>query len=109
MGTLEVEQGASAAGYRILLSSIPPETQYAEDSFNDLSHRRIDGLIMVPSFIYQSAEAQKTLANLLERHVPVIGIMAEHSGADYNLDRVISDYRSATIEVMIYLLSLQHR
>jgi LacI family transcriptional regulator len=104
-----VEQGASAAGYRILLSSIPPETKYAEASFKDLSRRRIDGLIMVPSFIYQSVEAQNTLANLLERRVPVVGIMAEHSGADYNMDRVISDYRNATIEVMTHLLSLQHR
>jgi LacI family transcriptional regulator len=104
-----VEQAASAAGYRILLSSIPPETKYAEASFKDLSQRRIDGLIMVPSFIYQSAEAQNTLANLLERRVPVVGIMAEHSGAGYNMDRVISDYRSATIEVMRHLLSLQHR
>ena len=104
-----VEQEATASDYRILLSSIPPETKYAEASFKDLSHRRIDGLIMVPSFIYQSAEAQNTLANLLERRVPVVGIMAEHSGADYNMDRVISDYRNTTLEVMTHLLSLQHR
>ncbi len=37
-----VEQEASAAGYHILLSSIPPEKKYAEDIFKDLSHRRID-------------------------------------------------------------------
>ena len=104
-----VEQEATAAGYRILLSSIPPETKYAEASFKDLSHRRIDGLIMVPSFIYQSAEAQNTLANLLERRVPVVGIMAEHSRANYNMDRVISDYRNTTLEAMTHLLSLQHR
>src|SRR5918998_1818316 len=61
-----VEQEASAAGYHILLSSIPPEKKYAEDIFKDLSHRRIDGLIMVPSFLYQSEEAQKTLDYLLK-------------------------------------------
>lgn len=105
-----VEQEAYAAGYHILLSSIPPEKKYAEDIFKDLSHRRIDGLIMVPSFIYQSAEAQKTLEYLLkQRGLPVVGMMAEHSGANYNIDRVISDYRNTTLEIMTHLLSLQHR
>lgn len=104
-----VEHEATAAGYHIILSSIPPETKYAEASFKDLSHRRIDGLIMIPSFIYQSAEAQRTLASLIERRIPVVGIMAEHSGADYNMDRVISDYRNTTLEIMTHLLSLQHR
>jgi LacI family transcriptional regulator len=104
-----VEQAASAVGYHILLSSIPPEREYAEEVFQDLSHRRIDGLIMVPSFIYRSAEAQKTLAGLLERGVPVVGMMAEHGAAHYNIDRVISDYRSATLEIMQHLISLGHR
>jgi LacI family transcriptional regulator len=104
-----VEQAASAAGYHILLSSIPPEKQYSEDIFKDVSHRRIDGLIMVPSFMYRSEEAQKTLAYLLKRRVPVVGIMAEHRGANYNIDRVISDYRNPTLEVMAHLLSLSHR
>ena len=104
-----VEQEASAAGYHILLSSIPPEKKNAEDIFKDLAHRRIDGLIMVPSFLYQSEQAQKTLAYILERGVPVVGIMAEHKGANYNIDRVISDYRDTTLEVMAHLLSLQHR
>lgn len=104
-----VEQEASLAGFHILLSSIPPEKSYAEDVFKDLSHRRIDGLIMVPSFIYQSEEAQKILASLLQRGVPVVGIMAEHSGANYTFDRVISDYRDTTFEIMNHLLLLQHR
>jgi LacI family transcriptional regulator len=104
-----VEQEAYAAGYHVLLSSIPPEKKHAEDIFKDLSQRRIDGLIMVPSFIYQSEEAKKTLAYLLKRRVPAVGIMAEHSGANYNIDRVISDYRDTTLEMMTHLLSLQHR
>jgi LacI family transcriptional regulator len=104
-----VEQEASAAGYHILLSSIPPENKYAEDIFENLSHRRIDGLVMVPSFIYQSEEAQKTLAYLLKRRVPVVGVMADHNDANYNIDRVVSDYRDITLEIMNHLLSLQHR
>jgi DNA-binding LacI/PurR family transcriptional regulator len=35
--------------------------------------------------------------------------MAEHKEANYNIDRVISDYRNTTLEVMAHLLSLQHR
>lgn len=104
-----VEQEASAAGYHILLSSIPPENKYAKDIFENLSHRRIDGLVMVPSFIYHSEEAQKTLANLIKRRVPIVGVMADHGDASYNIDRVVSDYRDATMEVMAHLLSLQHR
>lgn len=104
-----VEQEAQAAGYHVLLSSIAPENKYAEDIFRDLSHRRIDGLVMVPSFIYHSEEAQKTLAYLLSRRVPIVGIMSGHDGVSYNIDRVLSDYRDTTIEVMTHLLSLQHR
>lgn len=104
-----VEQEAHAAGYHILLSSISPESKHAEDIFNNLSHRRIDGLVMVPSFIYHSEEAQKTLAYLLTRRVPIVGIMADHGEASYRIDRVISDYRDATLEVMSHLLSLKHR
>jgi LacI family transcriptional regulator len=64
---------------------------------------------MVPSFIYQSEEAQKTLAYLIKRRVPIVGIMSDHGGASYNIDRVISDYRDTTVELMTHLLSLQHR
>lgn len=104
-----VEREAYAAGYHILLSSIPPENKRAEDIFKNLSHRRIDGLIMVPSFIYHSEEAQKTLAYLSKRQVPIVGIMADHAGASYDFDRVTSDYRDTTLEIMTHLLSLKHR
>lgn len=104
-----VEQEAYAAGYHILLSSIPPENKYAEDIFRNLSQRRIDGLVMIPSFIYRSEEAQKTLAYLLKRRVPIVGMMADHNDVNYDIDRVVSDYRDTTIEAMNHLLSLQHR
>jgi LacI family transcriptional regulator len=104
-----VEQEAYAAGYHILLSSIPPEYKYAEDIFETLSQRRIDGLIMVPSFIYHSEEAQQTLSSLLKRRVPIVGITADLDGVNLKIDRVVSDYRDITIEVMNHLLSLGHR
>jgi len=104
-----VEQEANAAGYHILLSSIPPENKFAEDIFKDLSHRRIDGLVMVPSFIYHSEEAQKTLDNLLKRRVPIVAMMGDQGDVSNEIDRVISDYRDTTREVMNHLLSLHHR
>ena len=104
-----VEQEAYAAGCHILLSSIAPENDRAEDIFKNLSHRRIDGLVMVPSFIYQSEEAQKTLAYLVKRRLPIVGIMSDHGEVSYAMDRVVSDYRDTTVEVMTHLLSLQHR
>jgi LacI family transcriptional regulator len=104
-----VEQEAIAAGYHIILSSIPPENKFAEDIFKNLSHRRIDGLIMVPSFIYQSEEAQKILATLVKRRLPIVGMMADHGEIASNIDRVIADYRDITKEIMTHLLSLQHR
>jgi LacI family transcriptional regulator len=104
-----VEQEADAAGYHLLLSSIPPENKSAEDIFKNLANRRIDGLVMIPSFIYQSEEAQKTLAQLLERHFPIVGMMAEHGDLFQNIDRVTSDYRDVTVEVMTHLLSLGHQ
>ena len=54
-----VDQEAYAAGYHILLSNIPPESTQADDIFKDLAQRRLDGLIMVPSFLYESEEARR--------------------------------------------------
>lgn len=104
-----VEKEAYAAGYHILLSSIPPGDRYAEEIFEDLSRRRLDGLIMVPSFVYQSERAQETLAQLMERRVPVVAIMAEIGELKHPVDRVLADYRQATLEIMRHLLELQHR
>ena len=104
-----VEQEACSAGYHILLSTISPESSYAEDVFENLSYRRIDGLIMVPSFIYQSQKAQKTLADLRRQRVPIVGMMSNLSNVDLHIDRVVSDYRDATVEIMAHLIALQHR
>jgi LacI family transcriptional regulator len=106
-----VEQEAYAAGYHILLSSIPPENKFAEDTFKNLAQRRIDALIMVPSFIYHSEDAQKTLKQLLKRRLPIVGMMADHGRLSemLTIDRVVADYRDVTVEIMSHLLSLQHK
>ena len=86
-----VEQEAYAAGYHILLSVIPPESGRADDIFKDLAHRRIDGLIMVLSFLYDSEEGQMTLTFLVKRRVPMVRMMSDRVGAKCKFDRVISD------------------
>ena len=102
-----VGQEARASGYHILLSETGLDSDNEEDIFKDLSRRRIDGLILMGSFVEQSEEAKKILTILLKRRLPVVEI-SDHN-VDYDVDFVMSGYRAATKEVMSYLLSLQHR
>lgn len=101
-----IEQDARASGYNLLLSNTALNDDYAEDIFRDLSHRRIDGLIMTGAFIAQSEEARKILNTLLKRRLPIVEL-TDHD-VDYEVDVVMSDYRAATKEVMSHLFSLQH-
>jgi len=101
------EQEARASGYHLLLSDTALNSDYAEDIFKDLSHRRIDGLIIMGAFIAQSEKAKNILSILLKRRMPIVELI--DYPVDYNVDCVISDYRATTKEVMSYLLSLQHR
>ncbi len=103
-----VEQEARAAGYHLLLSSMDLSPEYAGDIFKDLAGRRIDGLILMGSFIGQSAEAKNTLAYLLKRRLPLVEISDRLNG-NYDMDVVVSDYREATKEVIAHLLALRHR
>ena len=99
-----VEQELRAAGYHLLLSSADLSPEYGEDVFKELSRRRIDGLILMSSDIFQSEAAQKILNQLLKRRFPIVRI-GEHP----TIDCVASNYEAATREAMAYLLSLQHR
>lgn len=101
-----VEQEACVSGYHLLLSSMDLSPEYAEDVFKDLSRRRIDGLILMGPYIGQSEEAKKAL--ILRRRLPIVEI-SDRFNVDYTVDGVVSDYRTTTMEVMSYLLSLQHR
>ncbi|GAB4580163.1 MAG: LacI family DNA-binding transcriptional regulator [Anaerolineales bacterium] len=103
-----VEQECVASGFQLLLSSAALTNEYAEDLFRNLSQRRIDGLILMGGFIADSAEAKRTLVQLLKRGLPIVEIR-DHYLTEYEVDYVSSDYRVATVEVMSYLLSLQHR
>ena len=66
-----VEQELRAAGYHLLLSSTALNPEYGEDTFKDLSRRRIDGLILMGFSIVQSAEAKHILTQLLKRRLPI--------------------------------------
>jgi LacI family transcriptional regulator len=98
------EQEARASGYHLLLSSADLNPEYGKDIFKDLSGRRIDGLILMGAFVFQSEEAQNTLTQLVKRRFPIVKL-GEHPDTDC----VVSAYDEATKEMMSYLLSLQHR
>jgi len=102
------EKEALASGYRLLLSSMELNIEHGEDIFKDLSRQRIDGLILMGSFISRSEKSQKTLNQFLKRQLPIVEIR-DNTDTDNNLDRVSSDYYLATKEVMSHLLSLGHR
>ena len=44
-----------------------------------------------------------------KRGLPIVGMMAEHSYANLQIDRVLSDYRDATVTIMEHLIALHHR
>jgi LacI family transcriptional regulator len=99
-----IEQAAHSAGYHLLLTSIAFDVEYGADIFKGLARRRIDGLILVSSFINMSEEAQKTLYQLRERRFPMVELNDQ-----YNVDNVVCNYREATNEAMAHLLALGHR
>jgi LacI family transcriptional regulator len=99
-----VEQEARASGYHLLLSSADLNPEYGKEIFKDLSGRRMDGLILMGAFVFQSEEAQHTLTQLIKRRFPIVRL-GEHPDTDC----VVSAYDEATREVISHLLSLQHR
>src|SRR5579859_7386873 len=103
-----IEQEARTCGYGLLVSSLALRYEYTEAIFNDLLHRRIDGLIIMGSFIYTSEEANAFLSRFFKRRLPIVEL-CDHYNVHYEVDRVSSDYGSATREVMAYLFGLNHR
>ncbi len=98
---------ARASGYHLLLSSMDLNAEYGKEVFEDLSHRRVDGLILMGSFIEQSDEAKEITIQLRKQHLPIVEI-SDHFRENH-ADQVISDYREATFEAMELLFSLGHR
>jgi LacI family transcriptional regulator len=101
-----VEQEARASGYHLLISNLGSE--YGEVIYRDLRSQRIDGLILMGSYIDHSDEAVITLDQLQRRGLAVVEI-AEQVRSDHQADSVVANYRSATTEVIAYLQSVGHR
>jgi LacI family transcriptional regulator len=103
-----VEQEARDAGYHLLLSNIALKPEYAKEVFTDLSHRRIDGLILMGSFIVDSDIMAESVARFYRRRLPIVEI-SDYYSTHYEVDRVSADYVAVTTEAMSYLLGLNHR
>lgn len=99
-----VEQELRASGYHLLLSSADLNPVYGDDIFKELSRHRIDGLILMSTFVLQSETGQETLNQLLERRFPIVRI-----GEHQTVDCIVSNYRTAAREAMVHLLELGHR
>jgi LacI family transcriptional regulator, galactose operon repressor len=103
-----VEQEARDAGYNLLLSNIALQYDHVNEIFNDLLHRRSDGMIIMGPFTVTSEEASAYLARFFKRHLPIVEL-CDHISEHYQVDRVFSDYQAATKESMSYLLDMNHR
>lgn len=102
-----IEDEAQRSGYHILFSSMHLNVKYGVSIFKDLAGRRIDGLILMGGLLDKSDEAKTTLAQLLERHLPIVEIN-DRPSQTHDIDCVYSDYREVTREAMRHLYSLQH-
>lgn len=98
---------ARISGYHLFLSSMDLNADYGKEVFKNLSHRRVDGFILMGSLVEQSKEAERLLLQLRKQCLPIVEI-SDHFREDH-VDQIISDYRSATFEAMELLFSLGHR
>ena len=103
-----IQEEVQSAGYRLLLSHLGQRNEYGDEVFENLLGQRIDGVILMGSYIDQSELATKTLRLLQERRLAIVEI-SDHQGNDHLVDNLASDYRAATKELMAHLLGLQHR
>ena len=103
-----VEQELRASGYHLLLSSLGHQNKYSDQITKDLAGQRIDGLILMGTYIDQFKDSQDSLVKLIKRRLPIVEL-SDNVRRDHHVDQVVSNYRNATLEVMTHLLSLGHR
>jgi len=103
-----VEDEARAAGYHLNLSNLGHQNESGAEIFKDLLGQRIDGLVLMGSYMDQSELATKTLAQLRKRRLPIVEI-SDRLSADHSVDWVVSNYKEPTREVTSHLLALNHR
>jgi LacI family transcriptional regulator len=100
-----IEHAAQDSGYRLLVSSTSLDPKHEQNNLKDLAQRRIDGLIVQGFFSEPSKTTNQIFKQLLKRQLPIVVIGQTRA----QVDTVWADYRTATNEVMTYLLSLQHQ
>jgi len=104
-----VEQEARDAGYHLTLSNIALKySEYSDEIFADLLHRRVDGLIVMGWPAFASDGANTYLSKYFEQQFPIVEI-CDHYNEDIQMDRVSSDYHAATKEAMFYLMGMNHQ
>jgi LacI family transcriptional regulator len=100
-----IDAAALAAGYHLLVSSTSLDLKHEQDNLRDLAQRRIDGLIVQGYFAEPSKTTNQIFKQLIKRQLPIVVIGKTKA----NVDAIWADYRTATDDVIAYLLSLQHR
>lgn len=102
-----IQEELQSAGYRLLLSHLGQRNEYGDEVFENLLGQRIDGVILMGSYIDQSELATKTFNLLQKRRLAIVEIN-DHLSKGHLVDNLVSDYRAATKELMAHLLGLQH-
>lgn len=97
-----VEKEVRAAGYEMLLANTSMDPRREIEALNALSGRRIDALILLISFLDQSREMLRSLAEQRYAVVTFDRVIDE-------LDRVETKYADATPKLMAHLFELGHR
>ncbi|MEW5814325.1 MAG: LacI family DNA-binding transcriptional regulator [Spirochaetota bacterium] len=96
-----IESMAHRSGYDLLISHSALNQKEEDNCIKSLSHRRIDGLILLPSF---TPISQGAVAKLIQSRHPVVDI----GEFDSPFDCVISNYEEGTRDIMTHLLGLGH-
>lgn len=103
-----VEQEARERGFHLLLSNLSSRIEYSEKVLKDLTAQHIDGLIVQSCFISESPVAMQFMEQCVRRHFPIVEI-SDDINVDHHIDRVVANYRQATLDVFNYLTQLGHR
>jgi LacI family transcriptional regulator, galactose operon repressor len=97
-----IEREAHANGYTVLTFHSGLIKSEEDVGLRELARRKIDGLILISSF---PPTWPQTMSSLGALHRPVVDL----SNVESPFDRVVSDYRVGTHQLMEYLIDLGHR
>jgi len=98
------ELEAHQLGYHVMMYSSELSGERGITILKSLAGRRIDGIILIGSYVTYSQEAQTILENLLDQNLPIV-----LGNIDYDTDVLHSDYHQATYELLEYYYKLGHK